>query len=164
LGLKQLLIIRHAKSSWALAGQDDFERPLNDRGHRDAPIMAERLLEKKVAIDVFISSPANRAFTTAGYFAKAYGFHKKDILLFKELYHAMPQTFFEVLSKTENKYKTAAIFSHNPGITAFVNELTSNPMDNMPTCAIFAVKADCKDWKDFAIAKKIFWFFDYPKF
>jgi phosphohistidine phosphatase len=161
--MKQLLVIRHAKSSWALAGQDDFERPLNDRGHRDAPVMAERLIERKVKIDAFIASPANRAFTTATYFAKAYGFSKKDIHFFKQLYHASPAVFFEVIGKTENAIKTVAIFSHNPGITSFVNELTATQIDNMPTCGVFAVKADIEDWKEFESAKKTFWFFDYPK-
>ena len=161
--MKQLLIVRHAKSSWAIAGQDDFERPLNDRGHRDAPMMAERLVDKKIDINAFISSPANRALATATYLAKAYGLHKKDIYLFKELYHAAPATFYEVVSKTDNAIKTAAVFSHNPGITSFVNALTLTKIDNMPTCGIFAVKADIKDWAEFENAEKIFWFFDYPK-
>lgn len=144
-------------------GQEDFERPLNDRGHRDAPLMAERLLEKKIKIDAFISSPANRAQTTAAYFAKAYGFSKKDIQLFKELYHADPATFYEVISKTGKGIDTAAVFSHNPGITSFVNTLTATQLDNMPTCGVFGVQADIDNWKDFAAAKKTFWFFDYPK-
>lgn len=163
MSLKQLLIIRHAKSSWALAGQEDFDRPLNDRGHRDAPMMAERLLDKKVKIDAFLSSPANRALTTAGYFAKAYGVSKKDFYLFKELYHAAPATFYDVICKTGKKINTAAVFSHNPGITYFVNSLTTTQLDSMPTCAVFAVKAAIDNWKDFAAAPKTFWFFDYPK-
>jgi phosphohistidine phosphatase len=146
-----------------MMGQEDFERPLNDRGHRDAPMMAERLLDKKIKIDAFISSPANRAQTTAAYFAKAYGLSKKDLQLFKELYHASPATFYEVISKTGKGIDTAAVFSHNPGITHFVNSLTATQLDNMPTCAVFAVKAEIDDWKDFTAAKKIFWFFDYPK-
>ena len=126
-------------------------------------MMAEKMKEAKVEIDAFISSPANRALTTAGYFAKAYGSSKKDIILFKELYHASPPVFFEVISKIDDGYKTAAVFSHNPGITAFVNELTATRIDNMPTCAVFAVKADTKHWTDFVSAQKTFWFFDYPK-
>ena len=125
--------------------------------------MAEKIKEAKVEIDAFISSPANRALTTAGYFAKAYGSSKKDIIVFKELYHASSAVFFDVISKIDDKYKTAAVFSHNPGITDFVNELTNTHIDNMPTCAVFAVKADIRHWKDFASAQKTCWFFDYPK-
>jgi phosphohistidine phosphatase len=161
--MKRLLVIRHAKSSWALAGQEDFERPLNDRGHRDAPMMADRLKKLDIAIDQVISSPANRALTTAGYFAKEFGLHKKDIDQRKELYHAMPPVFFQVIASLDDNVKTAAIFSHNPGITAFVNMLSETQLDNMPTCAVFGVKADIKHWKDFRSAEKEFWFFDYPK-
>ncbi len=161
--MKKLLIIRHAKSSWADAGQLDIDRPLNERGHSDAPMMARRIKDAQVAIDAFVSSPANRAFTTATYFAKEYGLSPKDIQQYKSLYHAPPPVFFDLIKKIENSITTAAIFSHNPGITAFVNELTNARIDDMPTCAIFAVKADIKHWKDFASAKKELWFFDYPK-
>ena len=50
--MKTLIIVRHAKSSWANPDQTDFERPLNDRGNRDAPEMAKRLLEKKININM----------------------------------------------------------------------------------------------------------------
>lgn len=161
--MKRLLIIRHAKSSWADPGQQDFDRPLNDRGHRDAPDMAHRLREAGVEIDAFISSTANRALTTATYFAKEYGVSQKQIHQHKELYHAMPSVFKEVIGKIDDDIKTAAVFSHNPGITAYVNQLDAATIDDMPTCAVFGVKADVKHWKDFASAKKEFWFFDYPK-
>lgn len=160
--MKQLLVIRHAKSSWALEGQPDFDRPLNDRGMRDAPAMAQRVLDKKVAIDAFISSPANRALTTATFFAKAY--QATDTLsTVAELYHGMPAAFYNVLSKVDNAIETVAVFAHNPGITSFVNELTTTQIDNMPTCAVFAVKIETGSWTEFKNAKKTFWFFDYPK-
>jgi phosphohistidine phosphatase len=161
--MKSLLIIRHAKSSWAIPGQEDFDRPLNDRGHRDAPLMAERVKDRKVHIDAFVSSPANRALTTAGYFAKAWDVSKKEIIQVERLYHALPSVFLEVISEFDDAVKTAAVFSHNPGITAFVNLLQVAQLDNMPTCGVFAVRADIKHWKDFADAPKEFWFFDYPK-
>lgn len=163
MGMKQLLIVRHAKSSWAVQGQNDFDRPLNERGQRDAPMMAQRLLDKKVAIDAFISSTANRALTTACYFAETYQTPKKLIMQFRELYHAPAAVFYNVISKLDNNINAAAIFSHNPGITEFVNLLTATQVDDMPTCAVFAVKADISQWNEFKSAKKINWFFDYPK-
>ena len=59
--MKTLFIIRHAKSSWDIATLNDFDRSLNERGKKDAPIMAQRLLDKKITIDSFVSSPAKRA-------------------------------------------------------------------------------------------------------
>ena len=161
--MKELLVIRHAKSSWANAFQGDFERPLNDRGHRDAPAMAERMLKRGVGIQCFASSTANRALTTAVYFAEAYGKNKKDILLFPELYHAPEETFYQVIAKLPDEYSTVALFSHNPGITDFVNSLTNTRIDNMPTCGIFAIKTNITEWKSFKDAEQTFWFFDYPK-
>ena len=161
--MKQLLIIRHAKSSWALVGQDDFDRPLNERGMNDAPMMAQRLLDKQIVIDAFISSPAKRALTTANFFADAYPTAKGKLKTVQKLYHVHPQVFYDVIGSIDDAVTTAAVFSHNPGITAFVNDLTKTQIDNMPTCGIFAVQAEIDNWKDFQEAKKKFWFFDYPK-
>lgn len=162
-GCKTLLLIRHAKSDWNDASLSDFDRPLNERGKRDAPVMAHRLLDKQIKIDAFISSPARRARRTAAVFAKEYGQKKEDILLVDELYLAAAETFFDVVGKAKDKFDSIAVFSHNPGITDFANQLTDARIDNIPTCGIFAVTADCKHWVDFKHAKKEFWFFDYPK-
>ena len=161
--MKSVLIIRHAKSSWEHVLQKDFDRPLNERGHKDAPAMAKRLLDKKISIEAFIASPALRAFTTAGYFAKAYGRQEKDIITYPELYEAPAPVFYNLIAKTNDKLNDIAIFSHNPGITDFVNSLTNSRVGDMPTCAIFAVQADINHWADFEKAEKTFWFFDYPK-
>ena len=161
--MKQLLIIRHAKSSWAEPLQKDFDRPLNERGHKDAPAMAKRLLEKNIAIDAFISSTAKRALTTSIYFAKQYGLGEKHITKLPELYHAGTDVFTEVVQNTADRLNSIAIFSHNPGITSFANLLSPVTIDNMPTCGIFAVKAPVTKWAYFFTAEKEFWFFDYPK-
>lgn len=161
--MKQVLIIRHAKSSWANAFNGDFDRPLNDRGHMDAPRMAEKMKARGVAIQAFLSSTANRALTTAVYFAEAYGKTKKDIFLFPQLYHAPVPVFYQVIESIPAAIDTAAIFSHNPGITEFVNDLTETRIDDMPTCGIFAIQIESNNWEDFSTARKSFWFFDSPK-
>ncbi|MES1224683.1 MAG: histidine phosphatase family protein [Bacteroidota bacterium] len=161
--MKTLLLIRHAKSSWDDIALSDFERPLNDRGKKDAPMMARRLTDKKIKIDGFISSPAKRAKRTATFFAKEFGVDENDIVYKTELYAAPKEVFYDVIEKLDNKLDHVAVFSHNPGITEFANSLTNVRADDMPTCGIFAIKTDVKKWNDFAAAKKEFWFFDYPK-
>lgn len=161
--MKTVLLIRHAKSSWGDLSLPDFERPLNDRGKVDAPKMAKRIYNKGISIDIFISSPAKRAKKTAEIFAERYGTKKADIILVPELYHAGDAAFFGTISKAPRKSDSIAIFSHNPGITEFANRLTETRIDNMPTCSIFAVKADIKDWNDFEKAEKQLYFFDFPK-
>ena len=161
--MKTLILVRHAKSSWDKVGMDDIERPLNERGKEDAPVMAKRLKDKKIDIDIFISSPAKRAHRTCKYFAKEYDLDKKEIVLMDKLYGASVTAFLEVISKIDDKHKSAIIFSHNPGITEFVNTLTTVHVDNMPTCSMFAVQADINHWAEFSKSEKKFLFFDYPK-
>ena len=161
--MKKLFIIRHAKSDQSFFG-NDFERPLNERGKSDAPIMAKRLLDKKCTIDALVSSPAVRAKKTAELFAETLKMPGTDIIFISALYHASPEVFYEVIAGLPNELNVVAIFSHNPGISSFVNSLnTTTQIDNMPTCAVFAVSADITEWSAFIKAKKEFLFFDYPK-
>lgn len=161
--MKTVYLVRHAKSSWDSNVSSDFDRPLNERGKRDAPIMGERLLELKAKIDGLISSPAKRARKTAEAFAKVHGFKEKHITFEPKLYEASHQAFYDVIENADKKIDRLAIFGHNPGITDFVNELTETVVDNMPTAAVFAVSAETDDWKNFREAKKKMLFFEYPK-
>jgi phosphohistidine phosphatase len=161
--MKELLLVRHAKSSWANMGQEDFDRPLNDRGNRDAPAMAARIKNKGVQIEQFISSPALRAITTASYFAETYQVASSSIVQLNHLYHAPPSVYYQVIQDMDDSIKTAAIFAHNPGITDFMNELDLIYIPNMPTCGVFAMKINTTSWQNFNQSKKEAWFFEYPK-
>lgn len=161
--MKQVFIIRHAKSDQSFWG-NDFERPLNERGKSDAPLMAKRLKERSPAIDAWISSPAKRAKRTAEFFADTFNQKTSDILFISALYHAPAEVFYDVIVGLPDNLDSIAVFSHNPGITYFVNTLTADvKIDNMPTCGIFAVSAEIDHWREFANAKKRFLFFDFPK-
>src|SRR6478609_4431972 len=119
---KSLIIVRHAKSSWDDVTQKDFDRPLNDRGKRDAPAMAKRMhKEKDIQLDAIISSPAKRAFTTAKFFADEFDIKKKNIIEWPELYEASLNKFYTAVLGLDDDYTSVALFSHNPGITAFAN-------------------------------------------
>ena len=162
--MKKLFIIRHAKSDWGDFTLPDFERPLNERGKADAPVMAKRLLSKKIKIDAFISSPARRAKKTCKLFCKEFHIDDNEIIFIEKLYNAQVEIFFETILSLDNKYEQVAIFAHNPGVTDFANRLCKNVhIDEMPTCSIFAVEADITDWKKFKQSEKSFLFFDYPK-
>lgn len=160
--MKSLLLIRHAKSSWDF-NVNDIDRPLNNRGGADAPAMAKRLIKREIKIDAFVSSPAVRAFTTAVYFAEAYGKKAKNIVVIPSLYEANQEVFFNVIEELDNEFDTVALFSHNPGITDFANTITSVKIDDMPTCAVFSCKINIKKWKRFRENEREFWFFEYPK-
>lgn len=162
--MKTLLAVRHAKSSWANIGEVDFDRSLNDRGKKDAPDMADRVLARNIKIDKFISSPAKRAKMTCEAFCEANNYKKTDILFIDKLYHAPSQIIHQAITELTLIDDVIAIFAHNTGITDFVNTLCENvSTDNMPTCAVFAVQADINNWSEFAAAKKKLLFYDYPK-
>ena len=161
--MKQLFIIRHAKSDQSFFG-NDFERPLNERGRRDAPVMAKRLADKNYTIDALVSSPAVRAKKTAELFAETLTIPISEIMYISALYHASAGVFYEVVNGLPNELNSVALFSHNPGISYFVNSLVAGiRVDNMPTCAVFAVSCQITEWSYFKKATKAFLFFDYPK-
>lgn len=161
--MKTLVVVRHAKSSWADFSLADIDRPLNDRGKKDAPEMAKRIKDKGIVIDAFVSSPAKRARKTAKLFAEEWDKSKKDIELQEALYEAGVPQFEQVMQELNNEWNTVALFSHNPGITDFVNSLTDTRVDDMPTCAVYAVQIETDNWQNATAATKKFLFFDYPK-
>jgi phosphohistidine phosphatase len=160
--MRIIYLVRHAKSDWT-GSVDDHDRPLNDRGRKDAPMMANRLLERKAKVDRFVSSPAKRAYSTALAFASAYERKKSEIIEVAELYLPTPDSFIKVIEKFDDKDKSIAIFSHNSGITDFANSLQLVNIDNIPTCGIFAFRVKSDNWESFQKAEKEFIFFDYPK-
>ena len=119
--MKTIYIIRHAKSSWDDPDLSDFQRPLNERGKRDAPRMGKRLKEKDLHPDVVLSSPARRALSTAKRICKEIGFEKANIRTDRRLYHADEEAILAVLREIRDKHDLAFIFGHNPGLTDFVN-------------------------------------------
>jgi phosphohistidine phosphatase len=161
--MKTLILVRHAKSSHTFDVSSDFDRPLNDRGFREASEMGKRLFKKKIHIDQFVSSPALRAKTTAELFVAEYDRKLKEILFVLSLYHANSDTFYEVAGKLDDDYDHVAFFSHNPGITDFAGSLTSAHISHMPTSSVFAVTAPIDSWKDFSSAEKSFLFFYKPE-
>ena len=161
--MKTILCVRHAKSAWDDPSVSDSERKLTHRGKSDAKTMAKRLLENSIEIDAFVSSTAKRAMKTAKLFMKQYDKDKKKLQLAPSLYEASVQDFYDVVESLDDEYKTVALFSHNPGITEFVNSLGCSAVYDMPTCSVYAVNVKAKHWKDFRQSTKEFSFFDYPK-
>jgi phosphohistidine phosphatase len=162
--MKQLLVVRHAKSSWDSPLITDFDRPLNDRGQRDAPEMAARLQKRNISIDLFVSSPANRAQTTARIFMEQLKIPANRLLLAEELYLAPKAVFYEVIKKLDDRYNSVALFAHNPGITDFVNTLAATfRTDNVPTGGMVGVLINTGSWASVENAAKELLFYDYPK-
>lgn len=162
--MKTLYIVRHAKSSWENLELADFDRPLNERGKRDAPRMGARLkTSHTILIDRMISSPARRAKSTCKRIAEALSIGKDKIVMMEELYHADEETLLEVVNGLKEKDTSVMIFGHNPGLTDFVNALCDTTIENIPTCGVVACELSIDSWSEarWGCATKLF--FDFPK-
>ena len=160
--MKKLVFIRHAKSSWDDPYLDDHERPLAERGLRDAPRMAQRLKKRDFKIDVMISSDAKRAKTTALIMAEILHFPKENIVFTPNLYMASANRILAEIKQTKSNVESILVFGHNPGFNEIIEKL-GGEIDNLPTAGQFGFKLDIKDWEDISHKKAKVWFFDYPK-
>lgn len=135
----ELTLIRHAKSSWADAALDDFDRVLNQRGQSDLPIMQEQLIQRGFDPAIVLSSSSARTtLTCEGLGLKA---QFRD-----DLYHASAATILSVVKEHE-RFQSVVIVGHNPGITEFVNRFCDNAnVDNVPTLGISFITADSLEW------------------
>ena len=161
--MKTLIVIRHAKSSWDDITLGDYDRPLNERGQRDAPRMGKRLKEKRIVPDLLISSPATRALTTCKKIADIVGYPQLNINLVEDLYHANEDEILRIVHSINNKHDTVLLFGHNPGLTDFVNKLTNTFIDNVPTCGVVSCSIPVEDWASIEWGKANINFFDFPK-
>jgi phosphohistidine phosphatase len=161
--MKTLILIRHAKSDWSTAGQNDYDRPLNARGKTDAPNMGKRLIQHQLRPDLIVSSPALRAGTTAQLIARSISYPVNAITFDKGLYLCDIPYFETVIFGIDNTINTLAIVSHNNGLTDFVNSINNFKTENVPTCGIVAFDIHTDRWEDFPSAPKNLRFFEYPK-
>lgn len=148
--MKTIYLIRHAKSSWNFPDLRDIERPLNNRGRRDAPFMAALLSAKGVRPDKIISSPAVRAMTTALYFAKEFNVEKNLMKMEADIYEAYPSTIMRLIQELDEEWSTVFLFGHNPTFTDVINWFSTRPIVNLPTCGIGKINANVDKWEDFS--------------
>jgi phosphohistidine phosphatase len=160
---KELLLVRHAKSSWDDPYLDDHDRPLNDRGLRNAPEMGKRLQGWGIYPDAWISSTALRAITTAEILTGQVGFPREKIQRTKDLYHASASELQGFIAGLDDAFVSAILFGHNPGMTSLVANLYGLPIDNLPTCGMVHLQFKEADWKAASSALPARATFDFPK-
>lgn len=150
--MKNLLIMRHAKSSWEFTNLSDHDRPLNDRGKRDAPRMGKVLLKERLIPQLIISSSAARARSTAEKVAKMSRYNG-EISIDSSLYRAGSSAYMNALRRLTNQTDTVLIVGHNPDAEHLVEILTGNVM-TIPTCGLAYVKLSIERWLDLKDDKK----------
>jgi phosphohistidine phosphatase len=160
--VKTLFLIRHAKSSWDVPTLPDKDRPLSDRGRRDAPKMGKRLANRDVKPDLIMSSPARRALKTAQIIAKKLDYKRKNIVVNDRLYAGTAHVVLDVIRKLGDKFKRVMLFGHDPELTELAHHLSSE-ITHMPTCAVAEFTFDTRSWSMIGEAKLTKVALDYPK-
>ena len=153
---KTLYIARHAKSSWDDMSLSDFERPLNKRGKRDAPFMANLLKDKSIKPDLILSSPAKRANKTANQYHKTLG---GELRFDERIYEASPMTLLKLVQESFENLNSVMIVGHNPGFTVLNDMLSNKSIYNIPTAGIVGILFE--DEVSPHKGKQLF--FEYPK-
>ncbi|MFT3796921.1 SixA phosphatase family protein [Microbacterium sp.] len=152
-----LVLVRHAKSDWGTPQLGDHDRPLNDRGLRDAPEMARRLAETGLRPTAILSSTALRARTTAGFFGAALGLEPEPD---PELYGAPARTLLGAAAR--RGAAAVVVVAHDPGMTVLAEALSGGGIGHMPTCAVAVFEWATSDWDVASSIGPDRWSFDAP--
>lgn len=161
---KTIYFIRHSKSSHDNPDLKDFDRPLAERGIREAPMMGQRLNKTGIVIDLVISSPSKRTRETVALFARELPFEVEDVLWNKEVYAAPTEILKDVIYNIDDQYSNVLIFGHNPSFTHCVNFFQKDTVImNLPTSGIFGIEFQTDSWLKTKKIKGKFIFMDYPK-
>lgn len=158
--MKQIFLVRHAKSDWNNSEIKDIERPLNDRGYSNANQMSKAF---KYMPDLIISSPAIRAISTALIFARNINYDSNKIQIKKELYESSVKDYLSVIHQLNDQYDTIMLFAHNPTISNVAETLVKALPMEMPTCAIAGISFDCSKWLEVKNNQGNLFLFDYQK-
>lgn len=148
--MKKLLLLRHAKSSWDDPVLADFDRPLNGRGRRAAPLIGKFIRERRLRPDLIISSPAQRARETIALVLEASGL-ETELRYDERIYEAPAGRLVEVLESVEDDRQEVMLVGHNPGFENLLAHLTGESR-RVPTGALARILLDAENWAE-AVAR-----------
>ena len=141
-----LILMRHAKSDWSDGALPDHDRPLNDRGRRDTPRMANWLAELDLVPDLILCSSAQRTRETAQLLCDQWD-STPEILYSQQLYLASPMDIADTINRDVNRSSRLMVLAHNPGMSYLVSALAGESLD-MPTAAMAVFQVE-KPWYEF---------------
>ena len=160
--MKELHLIRHAKSESSAEYAQDIERPLCDKGRRDAQLIASRLVDSGIRIDLLCTSPAVRARTTAAVMTDVLA-QSYEIRVEEVLYSEGEAAIHEFIKTVDDRITSLAIVSHNPDMTRLANLLGDKRIESMPTCSVISIEFDTVSWSKIEIGSGRNTRFEYPK-
>jgi phosphohistidine phosphatase len=156
-------VIRHAKSSWDYPNLADIDRPLNERGTRDAPFMGGLLKVRGCLPDAIVCSPAVRARMTANLIAETVDHDSSGIVIEDAIYDQGLSGLIGVIDRLSDSWHRVYLIGHNPDLTLLVGYLTGDPPAHLPTCAMASIEVGVASWQHISPGSGRLVFFDYPK-
>lgn len=161
--MKNLYLMRHAKSSWKYGHLHDIQRPLSKRGKHDAPLMARALKDKNIMPGLIICSPAKRARSTAKRTARIFNIPKAAIQVDERIYQAGTPGLLKVIHAIHNDIRDVLLIGHNPDITELAEDLCSRDFGNIPTAGVVAIRFNIDSWERIKSGTGHVLFFEYPE-
>lgn len=145
--MKNLILVRHAKSSWDHNVSDD-KRPLENRGITDAQLVSLEFKDHLFKTDMVFSSPANRALTTCKIFLKNLEISDKLLIVSHKLYDFSGENVVDFIKNIDKQLNNVIIFGHNYAFTSVANRFGSLFIDNLPTCGLVWIQFEIDSWED----------------
>ena len=149
--MKKLTLIRHGKSSWDDSSLSDWERPLKDRGKKDALLIGYQLAEEKIIPDKIISSSAKRAYDSAKRIAECIKYPESKIAITDDIYLAGLPQLVQLIQNLKNKWEHVFLFGHNPYFTELPNLYGKTKILNLPTTGVYQITFECDKWADISL-------------
>ncbi|MCC1485612.1 SixA phosphatase family protein [Winogradskyella immobilis] len=144
--MKQLILVRHGKSSWQY-DVIDKERPLKKRGINDAKRVSAIFNTKTIVVDAVFSSPANRALSTCKIFIEELKISESKLKINEDLYDFSGERVLNFIKKMDDRLDTVMIFGHNHALTAIVNTYGDRYINNLPTSGLAILEFNIDNWK-----------------
>lgn len=145
--MKNLLLLRHAKSDWGVSFETDHDRPLSLRGKAAARLIGSYLASAGPLPEVILTSSAVRARTTAE-MAKESGSWPGNIVYSRDLYEAAPESILHLLQQQEDSIETVMMVGHNPTWESLAHLLIGGGSLRFPTAALARIKFPATSWKE----------------
>lgn len=161
--MKNLTLIRHAKSSWDDPALEDFHRPLSSRGERDLPAMAQRVRDFGLVPDRLLTSSSNRTLATTEALICALRLSRGQVLELPELYGASCDSLLQQLRQQDGRLYHLMVVGHNPGLKNLGEFLSGERLPRFPTAAVLHLRLEVTCWSQLTEAGGAIELFDYPK-
>lgn len=145
--MKQLILIRHAKSSWD-APLRDYNRPLTNKGIQDAHLVSTHIHPLIPKTFLIWSSSAKRAKETALIFAQNISYPVESILFKEDLYTFDERKLEQIIKSCSDDCEHLIVFGHNEAITNFVNKFGSILIDNVSTSGFVNIIFEQNTWQN----------------